>query len=1526
MSMKTFRLSLILFLTLVVCVGNSYAQEPFKAVPDNFFVTPNSSEALLNILRNDELGTCDTAHIQFEITEYPKYGVLDDANNPVKYTPNPGFIGQDIMKYRINCGGNLSNETIVLINMFDQPNSVILDACTMRPQGIDFEVKQMAASEDLGVSSMTTPLVGDMDGDGIPEIIVLSHPFTTGNYTGTSLPYYDGIRFYNLVKSPVTGNDTLVIKYYIDLKIANEDTGKVFPYPYGNLAIANVDGGTTSAVFFTDGLGRLTKYVLSGGSFVAQATVNYSSGNNYYLSAVPLVADLMADGNVQVICFDKIYNAKDLTLLVDAGFIPTNNTLSTQYHFGMGMHWSKRLGDGVNNYYHASSLLVVDIDNDGILELAGGACVYDVHLENYAGTAGNTYNLRLDIRNNPANSSRLPFINDGGTAVADIDLDGFMDIVVASLNNNTNEASLYVYNPRTGNLLTNNIISNIPTNPTYPGLGPSLPFIGDLDGDGYPEIALTAYLVLQAYKYNDATSQLDLMWSLPNTDTSSSTTLSLFDFTQSGISQLIYRDEYALRIIDGRKYDENGVLIPNTDAARTLETFAGVHSPTINEYPIVADVNNDGAAEIIVTGSPFPFVPGGFNGKVYVFGAAGTEKWAPARPVWNQNAYNPAYINDDLTLPQYPVNPVTTSIDRYGNIYRPFNNFLQQSSLLNDEGLMFVYAPDLAFDKREGTENGATIIENGQDYDVDIWVLNQGDAEFHSPLLVSVYGFTGSTFVKLAIEPASFAIPNGNLEVGDTQKFTFTIKNAVSEFPNTGFIQIRLNELGEYVFPASPTQAECLYWNNFEPATLYGIPNQVLCEGPGELKVFPPNSPLTFVWFDDPVSEDDAHYIGTGKVMSFIKDGSAVQTLYVDVYNGPIQLSSREEVNIYLTPDSLIWTGAAGNTDWNDYRNWYDPKEATPYFYPESKVPRACTDVLIPDYPGVAGIGLVNIYPDLNRDSTTRTIYYPDASCNNIWFLHGGEVVRTDLLNYNKAHVELRLGTDRWYMLSTPLRYMYAGDYWRDSRCPWEDKLQVYTQLFGMENPQDVPHGYVGPTPEDLNPTGDWSGPFHNPEVEIPIGFGFAAWLDDETYGGEGFRVGDKQVMWFPKQETHYDIFYRNSCRVWERDIPLSRTQAVINDSLHHRFVYEINNPGMSYRKPKTGAVASSGIITLANTPPPSQSKLPMRELDLEVGFHPIIVGNPFMSHWDFNEFEAQNSELIGDSYWLLDNEGTDDGAFQIYNKVISINDTLIAPMQSIIVSAVSDEIKANSLKTKFTSMRQKPGVDNKLRSAGSNIKPNLLKVIAEKDGKQNPTYLLFDAQATNSYKWREDSHKLFVASVKEPVAVYSRSSDDFALDINTFGDCAKMISLGVRTSTTGTINLHFEGIENFVSKYDVFLIDMEDNEEINLRETPFYCFEKTTKELFMDNRLYLSFVDKVTGMKLAKPVSTSIFMKGSQLQVTSISNIKQVRIIDMQGKTLINEANINSRVYTRNLEFSGVYIVKVLTESELVVNKVIKN
>jgi len=72
-------------------------------------------------------------------------------------------------------------------------------------------------------------------------------------------------------------------------------------------------------------------------------------------------------------------------------------------------------------------------------------------------------------------------------------------------------------------------------------------------------------------------------------------------------------------------------------------------SDTLLDYPCVADVDNDGSAEIVTVSSQ------GFGGAptptVQVIRDA-DDRWIPARRIWNQHTYHVTNVREDGTIPQ----------------------------------------------------------------------------------------------------------------------------------------------------------------------------------------------------------------------------------------------------------------------------------------------------------------------------------------------------------------------------------------------------------------------------------------------------------------------------------------------------------------------------------------------------------------------------------------------------------------------------------------------------------------------------------------------------------------------------------------------------------------------------------------------------------------------------------------------------------------------------------------------------------
>ena len=125
----------------------------------------------------------------------------------------------------------------------------------------------------------------------------------------------------------------------------------------------------------------------------------------------------------------------------------------------------------------------------------------------------------------------------------------------------------------------------------------------------------------------------DVLWQAMVTDSSGAAGGTAFDFLGDGVAEAMYADEQNFRIYDGQTGE---VLL-------TQARF----SPTISEYPTVADIDNDGSAEILVVST-------GTEPALQAFRDA-EDRWIQARRIWNQHAYYVTNVREDSTIPQFPI-------------------------------------------------------------------------------------------------------------------------------------------------------------------------------------------------------------------------------------------------------------------------------------------------------------------------------------------------------------------------------------------------------------------------------------------------------------------------------------------------------------------------------------------------------------------------------------------------------------------------------------------------------------------------------------------------------------------------------------------------------------------------------------------------------------------------------------------------------------------------------------------------------
>ncbi len=169
---------------------------------------------------------------------------------------------------------------------------------------------------------------------------------------------------------------------------------------------------------------------------------------------------------------------------------------------------------------------------------------------------------------------------------------------------------------------------------------PGPPCVGDIDGDGKAEYIAPNGTAISAFEA-DGTPK----WTASMRDSSGAAGCSVFDMNGDEVYEVLFADEQALRLYDGAT---GSVLYENTSHG----------SVTYFEIPTIADVDNDGSAEMLVANSS-----GAYTG-ITAFGHAGSG-WPESGPTWGLHDFAQTNQNPDGSIPTAP----TPSWQTY-NVFR----------------------------------------------------------------------------------------------------------------------------------------------------------------------------------------------------------------------------------------------------------------------------------------------------------------------------------------------------------------------------------------------------------------------------------------------------------------------------------------------------------------------------------------------------------------------------------------------------------------------------------------------------------------------------------------------------------------------------------------------------------------------------------------------------------------------------------------------------------------------------------------
>jgi hypothetical protein len=494
------------------------------------------------------------------------------------------------------------------------------DECVSRPSGGEvlptllWHWDGSGAPEPTYAQVMMAPMVaslndddgdGDADEDDIPDVVFNTFD-VSGNYNN------------NGILRAVRGTDGASVFDVTDptLRVT----------PGAQIAIGDIDGDgwneiVTCASDPLDNQGPLIAFRHDGSLFWRADDARAQCGQ-----AAPAIADLDGDGAPEVFVRYTVVDGATGAL--------------EWFHDCAGTGgWAQEA------HLPCDYTTAADLDGDGALEVVGGNVAYRADGSSY-------YDRTADFL-------------DGYPAVGDLDRDGTPEVVVIE--------SAFTPAPYAGDhwlralhadgsdlfgpidLNADRAPATDVSNDTVAGGGP--PTIANFDDDPEPEIAAAGAYAYAVFE-NDGT----LRWSsLSNDRSSRKTGSSVFDFDGDGAAEVVYNDQYWLRVYDGRD--------------GTVRFCQCNTSATLWEYPVIVDVDTDGHAEIVLASNDYgtefhacvDTVPPslgacevdriaagdnlGTHG-IRVF-ASPTRDWVGTRRIWNQHTYHITNVNERGGIPAH---------------------------------------------------------------------------------------------------------------------------------------------------------------------------------------------------------------------------------------------------------------------------------------------------------------------------------------------------------------------------------------------------------------------------------------------------------------------------------------------------------------------------------------------------------------------------------------------------------------------------------------------------------------------------------------------------------------------------------------------------------------------------------------------------------------------------------------------------------------------------------------------------------
>lgn len=900
---------------------------------------------------------------------------------------------------------------------------------------------------------------------------------------------------------------------------------------------------------------------------------------------------------------------------------------------------------------------------------------------------------------------------------------------------------------------------------------------------------------------------------------------------------------------------------------------------------------------------------------------------------WNAETFYGGrwYLNSTL-FPDATSNPEIGSIWKFQAVFDGTNVIPTYWKILNEESQEY-----LGLDTREGSDENRILLDATGNTDAYRWALTkEGDTDLYDEDRVKRFDFekynndnyllshysTGSKFVR---RPASdqVALSMRTAKVSEpTLKFGYSSipdnKNAIRTIR---FSQNDINSRSGVVIPI------------YDHDKVERIPAD-------QVKLSATDDPFYWEKTDALTKDCDAWFKANRNSLGLIYEPTSHQikmTLPSEVefkegYSYQLAFTCFDNINAYtvvylnfkIVPKYLTWDPQTSHeNDWNYDGNWrmsragdwgeglapsdlptIAPSQTIYGVYCEQKgyVPLNHSYITLPNvedkspkgypiltnpgrqkyeseqYPSIANSGGIE-----DKNSIRYDIYFHANTCDKIHFEPNSELVGQNYLYYDFAWVETMLQKDRWYMLTSPFKETYSGDYFltksgKDISAPFRNldsgpETRIYPAIAQRAWSKTVNSyleiGNTTATPIAAK-VASWSSRYNALNQKFIPGEGIALKIvTDEGYGtGE---LPEKMTYRLPKANNIY--YYQDHEGKWLSDsenIP----QRTVTKNLFHENT-------MTIQKDETGEI--------------------------------FVVGNPLMSHLDMAAFFDANPFLVQDKYWILVNNTIKPEDLTLLDED-KANYPKLAPMQSFFVKAASP---TNTLTVNLNDQMcvTDLSVDNRLKilTRNQNVVP-MLTIKASRGDYSSEAIIIIDPLASDDYVASEDMEAIFDSKLGETPTLFTVAGDQSLL-INKLIN-PDIIPIGISSSSDESVVLSFDGLSQL--GFNAELYDAQTQISVPLQGVNPQVDVSGNNA----NRYYLKITRSTTGMDQEGKSQTKVYsaQKG-ELTVLSTALNRTVEVYSLQG-IIYRRFPITQNVQTVDLA-SGTYLLKIKGENQIETFKV---